>query len=127
MMIDPESITVPSKSKRTTGKRMRSIVPRASVLDALEVEPPRRRRLAGLAAWTASEQRREIPAFEHRADEDPAHVAEEAHRLDREVQLVAVILPGGREHRPLEERVLRLGGREGGEVVRSRQQRRRGV
>src|SRR5688500_13714478 len=93
MMIEPESITVPSKSKRTTGKRMRSIVATRSVLDALEVEPPGRCRLAGLAAWTAREERLEVEALEHRADEDPAHVAQEALGLDREVQLVAVVLP----------------------------------
>src|SRR5215212_3791690 len=89
MMIEPESITVPSKSKRTTGKRMCSIVPRRSVLDALQVEPPRRGGLAGLAARAAGEQRLEIEPLEHRADEDAAHVAKEAHGFDRELQLVA--------------------------------------
>ena len=107
-MIEPESITVPSKSKRTTGKRMCSIVPRRSVLDALQVQPPGRGGLACLAAGPAREQRLEIEALEHRADEDPTHVAQEAHRFDREVQLVAVLLPGRSEDSPLEARVLRL-------------------
>ena len=47
--------------------------------------------------------------------------------FDREVQLVTVLLPGRCEDGPLEARVLRLGRRERGEVVRPRQQRRGGV
>jgi hypothetical protein len=75
----------------------------------------------------APEQRLQLAALQHRADEDPAHVAQEAHRLDREMELVIVLLPGRLEDGPLEAGVLRLRRREGGEVVRPGQQRRRRV
>ena len=88
-MIAPESITVPSRSKRTTGKRIapivadRDLASEQSVLDALEVEPPRRRRRAGLGCAAApSSSARELVrvALEHRPDERPHHVAQEADR-----------------------------------------------
>jgi hypothetical protein len=68
MMIEPESITVPSKSKRTTGKRMRSIVPSRISIHALEIQPPGR---AVMPASTRGglQQSGQVAALQHRADE----------------------------------------------------------
>ena len=88
------------------GRRRRGVVrvPRGGrsdvvVVDPLQVQPPGRGGLARLAARTAREQRLEVAALEHRADEDSTHVAQEADRLDRELELLAVLVPRRRRGR----------------------------
>src|SRR3990170_8265744 len=131
----PESIRVPSRSKRTVSQRIppdpsrgrtcpaRNPRPRrpsgASIPHALQVEPPRRRGRARLRAGPALEQAGEVGRLplEHRANERPHHVTEEAVGRDRQRQHVAVALPGARGDNANEDLVLRLGRREGPEVV----------
>ncbi len=66
---------------------------------------------------------RRRPGLEHRSDERPHHVAEEAVRGDREVEPVAVVFPARREHVAQKHVVLGLGRREGTEVVLAHEQR----
>src|SRR5579859_379859 len=116
-IIGPESIRVPSRSKRTTGKRTRSIVVTRSVLDADQVEAVRRGGLARRAAGLPFEERGKIMAVEHRADERPHHVTQERVRGDLEVEVVAAFVPlRGLDHAD-ENIVLRLRRRECAEVV----------
>src|SRR5437764_6450226 len=58
------------------------------VVDALEIEAPRRRCRAGFAARTAFQQRRNLLGrqFDHRPDERPHHVAQEAVGGDLELE-----------------------------------------
>ena len=58
--------------------------------------------------------------LEHRPNDRPDYVTEEAVGGDREIEAVAVALPGRRAHIPPEHFVLRL-GRERAEVVLARQ------
>src|SRR5262249_30740137 len=119
-IIGPESINVPSRSKRTTGKRIRVIVVTQSVLDADEVQTVRRRRLAGLAAFVAIQEAREvlrIGPLDHRPDERAHHVAQERVGGDLEVEMVAALDPGRRPDDANEDLVLRLRRRERAEVV----------
>src|SRR5437763_7757551 len=94
-IIGPESIRVPSRSKRTTGKRTRFIVVTRSVLDGDEVKAVRRRGLAGLVARAAVEEASEVlgVAVEHRAHQRSHHVAEERVGGDLEVEAVAAVVP----------------------------------
>ena len=70
------------------------------------------------------EQPRDVVGLplEHRADERPHHVAKEGVGGDLEVEVIASLVPGRRENTPDEHVVLRLGGREGAEVVLAEQQ-----
>ena len=63
-------------------------------------------------------------ALEHGADQRPHHVAEKRVGGDREVEVVAVLFPGGVADDAQEDVVLALGGREGREVVLAGQERR---
>src|SRR5215208_2281371 len=102
--------------------------------DGLEVEPVCGRRAARLQARAALQQSREgldVAAgagdLEHRPDEDAVHVAQERVGLDGELEHVAVALPAGARHDPLEAPVVAVGGGEGREVVGAGQERRAGV
>src|SRR5204862_3077428 len=99
-MMPPESTTVPSRSKRTTGKRTRSIVAAplladVVVADADEVERVRRRGGAAARPRRAVEQLDEVVrvALEHRPDEGAHHVAQERVRGDLELDGVAALVP----------------------------------
>ena len=134
-MIGPESISVPSRSKRTTGKRMSPIVARrlptgvrvSSVSPAVRPSYSTRssRAPSGGAVAPASAPRPALQQrpkrlgvrLEHRPDERPHHVAQERVGGDREVELVAAALPGRLADVAHEDLVLRLGGCEGREVV----------
>src|SRR5438445_7759760 len=119
-IIGPESISVPSRSNRTTGKRIRSIVVPAtcqagarqgtgkcqarachlnllSVADADEVEAVRRRGLSRLGARPAREQAGELLrlALQHRSNQGAHHVAEKGVRRDLEVEMVTALDPRG--------------------------------
>ena len=115
-MIGPESISVPSRSKRTTGEAHAPIVasrrappPPRSVVDVLEVEPPGRRGRPAVGTRSAFEERAIRRArLEHRADERPHHVTQERVGGDREVEVVVAAFPGGR---PTSRRKTRAGSR----------------
>src|SRR5207245_4182301 len=98
--------------------------PSDSVRDSDEVEPPRRRGLAGLAALSPPEERLDLLRLEleHRADERPHHVPEIALSGDLEVQMFAAANPLGALDGAHEDPVLRLGRRERAKVVFARQQ-----
>src|SRR3954467_14102051 len=134
-MIEPESTTVPSRSKRTTGKRTteaivttasvalfgttRSRLPVQSVRDAHEVEPPRRRGRAGLGTAAPGQERADLlgAELEHRPDERAHHVTEVAVGGDLEVEMVIAANPFRALDDAHEHVVLRLGRREGTEIV----------
>ena len=84
-----------------------------------EVEAPGRRRRASLAARAAFEQRRELlrRTLEHRADERAHHVAQERVGRDLELERVAAPVPAADSTVRTKTLVLRLGRREGAEVV----------
>src|SRR5436190_10511066 len=90
-----------------------------SVVDAFEVQPPWRRRRAGLAARRAGQQARDPlrRQLEHRPDERAHHVAEEAVRSDLELERIAASMPLRTQHVALEDLVLRLLRSERAEVV----------
>src|SRR5688500_16700548 len=142
-MIGPESIRVPSRSNRTTRKRMWSIVAphircptsvghhrfARGVLHSLEVQPTGRRRHPGLCPRTALE---ELPDtlgadLEHRPDERAHHVPQERVGRNGEVKLVPAPFPRGRADLPAEDLVLGFRRRERREVVLAEKQRRAGV
>src|SRR5439155_21441527 len=74
---------------------------------------------AALEEWSDPLRRR----LEHRPDEGPHHVPEEAVRRDLELERVFAPMPLGLHDRPRENVVLRLRGREGPEVVLAGEQR----
>src|SRR5450432_2816479 len=94
--------------------RMRSIL---GVGDGLQVKTVRRRRFSGLRASGAVQQSAEARGraaagrdLEHRADEDPDHVAHEGVGGDAEAEDVAGLdLPGGAENLALEIDMVGLG------------------
>src|SRR5215217_6539781 len=91
------------------------------VCDALEVKPAGGRRRPRVAARAPLEERGEALRtcpLEHRAHQDPDHVAHERVRLDPEREHVARLLhPFRAEHVPLEAHVVSLRRGERGEVV----------
>ena len=101
-MIEPESTTVPSRSKRTTGKlnTARGVVTRSA--DARRGRAPTAARSCPpRSAGARRAARRSSPgALEHRPDEAPHHVAEIAVGRDLEVEMVAAADP----FRPLDDR-----------------------
>jgi hypothetical protein len=95
-----------------------------SVLNALEVETPRRRCAACVdARATTGEQLRNLlrPTLDHGPDEGPHHVSQEAVGLDLELERVTVPVPRGPLDHADERLVTCLGGREGAEVVLAEQ------
>src|SRR5215207_9292039 len=91
----------------------------------------RRRGRPGLGARAAREQLREAVRshpLEHRPDQHPDHVAHKSVGLDPEREHVLGLLdPPGAQHVAAEAHVVRLGGREGGEVVSAEKCSRTGI
>src|SRR5512132_1999527 len=107
----------------TGSSRFIVIAPRSrpSVVDTLQVEAPRGSRHARIISRAALEQPSDrIRPLEHRADEGSHHVTQERVRRDRELEAVSGLRPSGLANVPPEHLVLRLGRREGSEVVLSR-------
>src|SRR5438477_2755697 len=114
----PESTTVPSRSKRTTGNRI-SMMLATPVGHADEIQAPRGRGRAGLAAGPALEElcdplRRQ---FHHRPDERPHHVTEKRVGRDPELEHVASAVPGGGYDLSEQHAVLCVRRREATKVV----------
>ena len=128
MMIGPESISVPSRSKRTVAHRIGAIVAVGSVVDALQVEPPWRCGHTGLAARPPVEQPQEGRrlSLEHCSDKRSDHMTEKRARSNREVEMIASALPSGGVNTAREHRVLGLRRRECSEVVLARERGRAG-
>src|SRR5436305_1626448 len=132
-MIAAESTTVPSRSKRTTGKRTISILATAFarlfpalrrrfgagrvVAHADEVEAPRRRRLAGGVPPRAVEERSDVDAVDHRSDERSHHVTQERVRGHLEREHVALVHPPRSPDDADEDLVVRPRRREGAKVM----------
>src|SRR5439155_13173499 len=103
-------------SNRTTGKRIGLDASRGpcSVVDAFEVQPPRRCRRAGVAPRAPVEQRCEPLGrkLSHRSDERAHHVAQETVGADLELERIAPSMPLRAQDVTPEYFVLCLGRRE---------------
>ncbi len=90
-----------------------------SVVHSFEVQAPRRGSRAGFVARAACQKRRNAVRrqLDHRPDQCPHHVAQEAVGGDLELERIAAALPLGTKDGALEDLVLRLRRRERAEVV----------
>src|SRR6476620_1697409 len=95
-----------------------------SVGDALQVETPRRRRRPGLLARAPGQQALDVfrRLLDHRPDERPHHVTQDAIGRNLELERLVAPVPRRRLHHAHEDLVLRLRRREGTEVVLATQE-----
>src|SRR5215207_2117740 len=96
------------------------------VIDALEVEPPRRGRRSRVRAEALAGQEVCEPfgwELEHRPDQRPDHVPQEAVGGDLELEHVVSVDPAGLRNLALEDSVVGLARRERAEVVSAGEER----
>src|SRR6185437_419997 len=99
-------------SGRSSGQARGTVPTVASVADADEVKTPRGRGRAGLRSIAALERARQ-----HRSDERADHVPEKAVGRQLELECIAAAMPDGAFDPARKDPVLRLGRREGPEIV----------